>query len=294
VAPDILLLQGVDHDHERLALAALRDVIARAGPDYRFVFALRPNTGMSTGLDLDGDGRRGEPEDKQGYGWFAGEGGMAILSRFPVQTAGVRDFSGLLWRDLPRAIPPKGMTPEVAAAQRLSRVGHWVVPVSVRGRTVRILTLHASPPVFDGPEDRNGRRNHDEIAFWQHYLDGAFGPAPQGRFVIAGNANLDPADGAGRKTAIRALLADPRVQDPAPRRPGAVAQSAGQTGPPALDTAAWPAPDPGHLRVSYILPSADFTVAGSGVHWPSEGQGAAMAATASRHRLVWVDLVIDW
>ena len=29
---------------------------------------------------------------------------------------------------------------------------------------------HPTPPAFDGPEDRNGRRNHDEIRFWSDYL----------------------------------------------------------------------------------------------------------------------------
>lgn len=293
-APDVLVLQGVDYDHGLAALHALRDVIARAGPDYRHVFALRPNTGMATGLDLDGDGRTGEPEDAQGYGWFAGEGGMAILSRHPVDESGARDFAGLLWRDLPGAIPPEGMAPGIMAVQRLSRVGHWAVPLRVRGETVTLLTFHASPPVFDGPEDRNGRRNHDEILFWQHYLDGAFGPPPRGRFILAGNANLDPLDGDGRKTAIRRLLGDPRLIDPAPRRPGPVTEAHGHAGDPALDTAAWPGPEPGHLRVSYVLPSSDFRVAGAGVHWPNEGQAAATTAAASRHRLVWADLVIDW
>lgn len=290
VAPDILLLQGVDYDHGNVALTALRDRIARTGLDYRHVFTLRPNTGMSTGLDLDGDGRRGEPEDNQSHGWFSGEGGMAILSRHPVVTTDVRDFSALLWRDLPGAIMPRTRA-EIAAVQRLSRVGHWVVPVRVRDQTLKLMTFHASPPVFDGPEDRNGRRNHDEIAFWQRYLEGTFGAPPERRFVIAANANLDPVDGQGRKAALRALLGDPRLQDPAPRRPGPVTRRPGQKGDPVLDTVAWPGPEPGHLRVSYILPSADLTVTGAGVFWPAPDDPMAdMAARASRHRLVWVDL----
>ncbi len=292
VRPDILVLQGVDYDHGKLALAALRDRIAEAGVAYPHLFALRPNTGMSTGLDLDGDGRRGEPEDKQGYGWFAGEGGLALLSRFPVEGSGVRDFSALLWQDLPGAIPPQDMKAEVAQVQRLSRVGHWVVPVKVGGGLLHVLTFHGSPPVFDGPEDRNGRRNHDETAFWSRYLDGAFGPPPEGRFVLAANANLDPVDGEGRKAALRSLLADTRLQDPRPRRPGSPAQAEGQGGDPALDTVDWE--EVGALRVSYVLPSADLKVAGAGVVWPPEGDPMAeVAARASRHRLVWVDLVIE-
>ena len=194
-APDILLLQGVDFDYDLMALRALRDRLAEGGPHYPYLFALRPNTGMTTGLDLDGDGRLGEPEDNQGYGRFAGANGMAILSRFPVLTEEVRDFSALLWRDLPGADLPETLSPEAAGVLRLARVGHWLVPVQIGQKRLDLLTFHASPPVFDGPEDFNGRRNHDQIAFWSLFLDGAFGPAPRRRFVLAGNFNLDPADG---------------------------------------------------------------------------------------------------
>lgn len=290
-APDLLILQGVDYDYGQAALGALRDLIGAAGVDYPHMFALRPNSGMASGHDLDGDGRLGEPEDAQGYGWFAGEGGMAVLSRFPVAAAQAQDFSEMLWADLPGAIPDKGMKAEV---QRLSSVGHWVVPVRVGERLLSLLTFHATPPVFDGPEDRNGRRNHDEIIFWQRYLDGAFGDMPKGAFVLAGNANLDPVDGDGRKEAMAGLLGDPRLQDPAPRRAGIAVQGEGQQGDPAHDTAAWDAPVPGHLRVSYVLPSADLEVVASGVVWPDEGDPlAATVQEASRHRLVWVDLVIE-
>ncbi|MEQ8895925.1 MAG: endonuclease/exonuclease/phosphatase family protein [Roseovarius sp.] len=291
VAPDVLILQGVDYDHGQATLGALRDLIGAAGATYPHMFALQPNSGMASGHDLDGDGRLGEPEDAQGYGWFAGEGGMAILSRHPVAAEGVRDFSDLLWADMPGEISDDGMN---AAVQRLSSVGHWVVPVRVGDRRLNLLTFHATPPVFDGPEDRNGRRNHDEITVWQRYLDRAFGPVAEGAFVLAGNANLDPVDGDGRKGAITGLLDDPRLQDPAPRRAGAAVQGEGQQGDPALDTVAWSAPTPGHLRVSYVLPAAGLEVVGSGVFWPDDGDPLAEAArTASRHRVVWVDLRID-
>ena len=177
-------------------------------------------------------------------------------------------------------------SPEARAAQRLSTTGHWVVPVDVpRLGRLTLLSFHASPPVFDGPEDRNGRRNHDEILFWRHFLDGAFGDtAPDIRFVLLGDANNDPAAGEGLKAAIRWALSDPRLQDPAPRSDGSAAAS----GDP-LDTVDWDDPEPGNLRVDYVLPSADLQVVASGVHWPAGDAGTA-AQTASRHRLVWVDL----
>ena len=278
---DIVALQGFDYD---LTGAALSSFAGLAGYDHHF--ALRPNTGLATGLDMDGDGLLGGPRDAQGYGRFTGQGGMAVLSRFPLLTERVRDLSAILWEDVPGALLPEvGGVPfpsaAARAAQRLSTTGHWVVPIDLPDGPLALMTFHASPPVFDGPEDRNGRRNHDEIRLWQHVLDGTVGDAPQGPFVIAGDANLDPVDGQGRKSAIATLLADPRVQATAP------------TGHVGTDTVDWRDPVPGDLRVSYILPSTDLRIEDSGVLWPaSDDPLAETVATASRHRLVWVDLAI--
>ena len=293
---DVLALQGIDWDHEGRALAALANRLEAAGATYPHRLALRPNSGLASGLDLDGDGARGGPGDAQGYGEFTGQGGIAVLSRFPILHDGVRDFSGLLWRDLPDALLPQhpdgSPFPSQAAlaAQRLSSTGHWVVPIKAPGGVLSLLTFQAGPPVFDGAEDRNGRRNHDEIAFWRRFLDGAFGAPPQARIVIAGGANLDPLDGAGRHAAINALLTDPRLSDPRPASEGgARAGDQGHAGPDRLDTVDWEGP--GRLRVDYVLPSSDWTVEGAGVLWPGPGDpGREAALRASRHRLVWVDL----
>lgn len=299
VSPDILVLQGVDYDHGHVTLTALRDMLGQGGPDYPYIFARQPNTGVPSGRDLDGDGRRHGPADSHGFGRFAGQAGMAILSRYPLDAAGAQDFSTLRWADLPDALlPTAGGKPfpseEAQAVQRLSSVAHWTVPVTVGETRLQLLTCHATPPVFDGPEDRNGRRNHDELRFWQLYLDGRFGPAPTRDFVLLGDFNLDPVDGAGRKAAIRRLLADPRLQDVRPARPGPAAPDPGHRGDPRLDTAAWQQPEPGHLRVDYILPSADLAVTGAGVYWPpGDSPEGRAAAAASRHRMVWADVVID-
>lgn len=291
VAPDIVALQSFDYDLTGAALSAFADVLRDAGLDYPFQFAALPNTGMRTNVDMDGNRRRAEARDAQGYGFFSGQGGMAILSKYPIVTDQVQDFSALLWRDFPEALLPEtaaGPFPseEAQAIQRLSTTGHWVVPVDVPGHgRVTLMTLHASPPVFDGPEDRNGKRNHDEIVFWQSYLDGVFGPAPDSGFVLLGDFNQDPLDGEGLKKAIRGLISDPRVQDVAPTSPG----SAEATGDP-FDTVDWDDPVPGNMRVDYVFPSSDWTVQAAGVHWPS-GEAGAVAQAASRHRLVWVDLV---
>lgn len=296
--PDVLLLSGFDHDLEGHALSAFSAALAQAGLDFPHRFAAPPNSGVETGLDMDGNGVRGEARDAQGYGRFTGAGGMALLSRYPL--GATRDFSTFLWSDLPGAILPvvdgaPFPSPEAQAAQRLSSVAHWDVEVRLPGGPVHLLAFNATTPVYDGPEDLNGRRNHDEIVFWQKLLDGALPfTAPAGPFVILGNANLDPADGEGRREAIAALIADPRLQDPAPTSPGGLeAANPGQAGDAALDTVDWTDPRPGNLRVDYLLPDTRLNVVDAGVIWPIAGDPfAETVAAASRHRLVWVDVTL--
>lgn len=279
---DVILLTGIDYDLGGQAAGALA---ARAG--YLHVRALRGNSGVATGLDLDGNGRLGEPRDAMGYGRFAGQAGMAVLSRFAF-AEGARDFSGLLWADLPGALLPADLTPEARRVQRLSTSGHWEVPVQTPGGVLRLLGWYATPPVFDGPEDRNGRRNHDEAAFWLHLLAGDLGwPAPEEPFVLLGQSNLDPVDGEGLRGAMTALLDHPALQDPAPRGTHGRTEK-GQRGDPALDTALY---DFGGLRVEVVLPSAGLKLQAAGVLWPPDTDPfAAVLAAASRHRPVWVDI----
>lgn len=300
VDADILVLQNVDYDHDLVTLNALRDWLGQGGAAYPHIFARAPNSGLASGLDLDGDGRLGGPGDAQGYGDYFGKGGMAILSRHAFDEDAARDFSDTLWRGLPGALLPEVdgkpfPSEDAQAAQRLSSVAHWLVPIELETGLLHLMTFHAAPPVFDGPEDRNGKRNHDELTFWRHLLDGTYGPAPDTRFVLLGDANLDPIDGGGLKPAIHALLDDSRLQDPKPQRPkGEIEDSPGHAGDPRLDTVAWPAPDPGHLRVDYVLPSSDLEVVGSGVFWPAPGEALYDdARVASRHRVVWVDLQLE-
>lgn len=298
-APDILVLTQFDHDADLAALSAFAAGLAAAGTDLPHVFSALPNAGMATGLDMDGDGTVGEPRDAQGYGRFAGAGGLAVLSRWPIDAGGVRDLGGLLWRDLPGATLPvvdgAPFPSEAAlAVQRLSSTGHWIVPVMAPGGVVDLLVWSATPPVFDGPEDRNGLRNRDELRLWTAVLDGVLGTAPGPHFVIAGNANLDPADGDGLRDAMADFLADPRLTDPRPGSAGGMAAAdPGHAGDPALDTADWTGP--GNLRVSYVLPATAWQVIASGVLWPDPEDAAAPlsagdVASAGPHRLVWVDI----
>ncbi len=281
ISPDIIVLTDFDYDLDGVALAALA---ASFDPHYPHHFALQPNAGLAIGLDLDGNGRLGDARDAHGYGRFAGDGGMAVLSRYPIDSSQVTDLSRLLWKDLPGATLPQtadGPFPSAAAQQvlRLSSTGHWIVPVILPdGPPLALLAFSATPPVFDGPEDMNGLRNRDELRMWEVVLDGGFGPPP-GSFVIAGNANLDPDDGQGLSDAMARFLQNPKLQDPLPSQ----------------DTADWPEDGPGNLRVSYVLPSVDWTVTDAGVVWPAPDDPMRALVgddglAAGPHHLVWVDI----
>ena len=287
---DVVVLTGIDYDFGQSALREFATNLQEKGLDYPYVLALRPNTGVPTGLDLDGNGRLGEARDAQGFGRFAGSAGMAVLSRHPIGP--LRDFSGLLWRDLPSADLPPDMTAATMDIQLLSTSGHYEVPIAIGDASLRLLVWYATPPVFDGPEDRNGRRNRDEAALWLRLLQGGLPwAAPAAPFVILGQSNLDPVDGDGLHSGVQALLAHPAVQDPKPKG-SAVRTDPNHRGDAALDTALYDK-GVGGLRVDLVLPSTDLTVQDAGVLWPAAGDPlASTLATASRHRPVWVDIVV--
>lgn len=284
---DVVLLTAFDFDRGGVAMGLLADRLAKAGSPYPHRFAFRPNTGMQTGFDVDGNGRIGDPRDAQGFGLYSGHGGMALLSRLPVDEAAARDFSGFLWRNLPGSLSSDAA--DLAAAQRLATTGFWDVPIVTEAGPLHLLAWHATPPVFDGPEDRNGRRNHDEATFWRLFLDGALPILPpEEPFVLLGDGNLDPADGDGLRAGIGALLAHPALQDPLPRGSHG-RKDKGQTGDPGLDTVLYA--ELGGLRLDYALPSASLKVAGAGVLWPEVSDPLTADLTAaSRHFPVWVDI----
>ncbi len=312
VRPDILLIGEFDHDAGGEALAAFSARLAKAGHGMPHSFAPPSNTGAPSTVDLNGDGRDTGPEDAFGFGRFPGQYAMALLSRHPIDAADARTFRTLRWADFPGALLPQRpdgapwLSEAATEVFRLSSKSHWDVPIKTPAGRLSIYASHPTPPVFDGPEDLNGRRNHDEIAFWTAYLDGVAFPDDTGRtaarsdtpFVILGDLNADPQDGDGLREGIGTLLAHPAVIDTGPRSPGGLA-AAGQggantrhRGDPAMDTADWrDKGGPGNLRVDYALPSSGLTVLASGVFWPEPGTPfSAAAAEASDHRLVWVDV----
>lgn len=300
IQPDILLLTDFDFDAGGAALSAFSDALVAPFPTQ---FARQPNAGVQTGLDVDGDGFTGDARDALGYGRFMGDGGLAILSRHPIDEAGISDLTATLWRDVPGAILPSldgapFPSEAVYASLPVSSAAHWSVPINVHGTVVTFLAFSATAPVFDGPEDFNGLRNRDELRLWEAVLNGAYGSPPPNPILI-GNVNAEPFDGQGVRDGIAGVLKRPDLQDPEPRSIGGqIAADPSHTGDPALDTADWPSDGPGNLRVSYILPSADLTVTGAGVFWPAPDDPLASllggdGLAAGPHRLVWVDISIE-
>jgi endonuclease/exonuclease/phosphatase family metal-dependent hydrolase len=329
VRPDVVLLNELDWDAEGKAVSIFQKEYLEVPQNeqeplaYPFVFTAPVNTGLSSGLDLDGDGRTDGPEDAFGYGRFEGQYGMVLLSRFPIRTGEVRTFQKFLWKDMPGALLPRRpgegdamwYSPEALQRLRLSSKSHWDVPVEAGGRVIHFLASHPTPPVFDGAEDRNGRRNHDEIRFWADYLRadrsgyiyddaGRRGGLEEGAlFVIVGDLNADPADGDGRHEGILSLLNHSRVQDLRPSSKGAAeaARLDGgvnerHKGPAELDTyQSVPGREPGNLRLDYVLPSKELTGIKAGVFWPERADPlsrltAGPPYVSSDHRLVWADI----
>jgi Endonuclease/Exonuclease/phosphatase family len=320
-AIDVLLVCELDRDSAAESARILNDeyfAVSQNGAmpiDFTYVFCAPSNTGEPTGLDLDHDGKADGPGDAYGFGSFPGQYGMALFSRHQILSDQVRTFRLLKWADMPGSLLPKDYYPEPAQkVLRLSSKSHWDVPIRIglHGTVVHALCSHPTPPVFDGAEDRNGRRNHDEIRFWTDYLTpgagdwivddagGRGGLAADQDFVVMGDLNSDPVDGDGRHEAVQALLALARVQDPRPKSTGGPAlrlsdwgANAEQHGDPALDTfyTAGGKP-PGNLRLDYVLPAKSLHTHGTAVFWPAPGEPLAALTTASDHRLVWLDVEV--
>lgn len=332
IRPDVVLLNEFDWDADGESLRLFRENFLAVGQDgatpidYPYAYVAESNTGIPSGHDLDRDGAvarepgtRAWGGDAFGFGHFPGQYAFVVLSRHPIIHEDVRSFRLLRWRDLPGTLVPEDWYPPAARADlRLSSKNHVDLPLRVGARIIHLLASHPTPPTFDGPEDRNGRRNHDEIRFWSLYLgpdaatqwivddQGRRGGLGAATFVIAGDLNADPVDGDARREAILGLLAHPRLKaEPAPESRGGVEQSQRQggrnaehRGDPAHDTADFDDSTVGNLRLDYVLPSVDLVVSGSGVFWPlSSDPLFDLVGThpfpVSDHRLVWVDVTLD-
>lgn len=313
--PDVLILNEFDYLPNAAGIDRFQENFLGAGQNgaepihYPYVYTAPVNTGVPSGFDLDNDGTTTGPADAWGYGFYPGQYGMVVLSQQPILTEQVRTFQQFKWKDMPQALQPLKPNSDipffVAEAWQqmpLSSKSHWDIPVQVGDRALHLLVSHPTPPVFDGPENRNGRRNHDEIKFWADYVvreraDYIYddqgtpgGLKPHQRFVIAGDLNAS-LEGDNIPGTIDQLLAHPLVQgDIQPSSAGAAAHS--PDNPVAkYHTAAW------RNRVDYVLPSVfGIEVLDSGVFWPPATDPLHRLVegrkSGSDHRLVWLDIAL--
>ena len=308
IRPDVLLLNEIDYDAENETLDSFHENYlaigqrGQQGINYPFRYPVPSNTGISSDLDIDGDGDALDPGDSWGYGSYPGQYSMAVLSRYPFDVNSIRTFQQFRWNDLPGALQPRNAAnnqpfyPEATWSKlRLSSKNHIDVPIRIKDSVIHLLACHPTPPVFDGPEDRNGCRNHDEIRFWSDYLADSShliddagqhgGLGEHQPFVIAGDLNSDPESGDSRRSAIRQLLAHKRIQDPLPSSEGA--SEASQRQKPNATSAFG---DDRLMRLDYVLPSSELTIRDAGVFWPKSSDRDLELVNASDHRMVWIEV----
>jgi hypothetical protein len=312
VRPDILLVNEIDHDDDAgtAKLLAEKFFAVPQGDleaiDYPYVYSAPSNTGVDSGMDLNNNGKKGEPHDAWGFGRYPGQYSMAVYSRFPIDEQAIRTFQEMPWSNMPDAMRPVDPNSgdsyyddKTWESLRLSSKNHIDVPVVIGKQTIHVLACHPTPPVFDGPENRNGCRNHDEIRFWIDYLAGkkskhlidddqtTGGIDSNASVVIMGDLNSDPQDGDGQQDAIKSLLSHTRLQDPIPGSKAGPERKSDGNGEPSQDTARF---RHGNMRIDYVLPSRDLKVVNQGVFWPTKSSDDFKLISASDHRLVWIEV----
>jgi len=328
IRPHVLVINEIDHDLDALAAGNGHNLNARRfndaylnqgnNPiDYYYSYAAPCNTGILAGKDFDNNdkiatdrdrGSRDHGGDCYGYGSYPGQYSMAILSRLPLAEEQVRTFQNFLWKDLPdNLMPEEWYSPDETEIFRLSSKSHWDVPFKVGENLVHLLISHPTPPGFDGPEDRNGRRNFDEIKMWVHYINndsvmiddyGIRGGLKENeRFLIIGDLNAGPQGDkleSGERS-IEQILTHARIKDCGEFLVSEGALRGQTAGPPNFferRTSGW---GERSRRIDHLLPSINLEVIKGGVYWPDaklDAEGAARAEKASDHRLLWLDIVV--
>jgi len=313
IQPDIILLNEFDYiaDPSQGVQLFIDNYLAKSQHGgtpqlYPYHYYSTVNTGQPSGFDLNNDGQVNTPgEDAWGFGKYPGQYGMVLLSKFPIDQKNIRTFQHFKWKDLPghkvtrKADGSPWFSAEAWAHMPLSSKSHWDVPVTINGQTLHILASHPTPPVFDGAENRNGNRNHDEVKFWVDYLSGkaymvddqgkAGGFAAKAPFVIVGDLNSSPVEGDAFRDAIKSLVQHPLINSTfTPQSSGGALHS--PDNPHGIShTAGW------RMRADYVLPAKDgLKYLSSGVFWPAPGEVlhevVNSRGSSSDHRLVWVKL----
>ncbi|WP_189376841.1 endonuclease/exonuclease/phosphatase family protein [Thalassotalea profundi] len=316
INPDIILLNEFDYQGQQdkalikfMTLYLEKSQNNQSPIKFPYYYQADVNTGVKTKFDLNNDAKITTPADTYGFGSFPGQYGMAILSKYPIDKTAIRTFQYFKWKDMPGALKPvdpktnnSWYSEQAWADFRLSSKSHWDIPISINNKKIHVLASHPTPPVFDGPEDRNGKRNHDEIRFWVDYVDPLKssyiyddnnkygGLSKDSRFVILGDLNASNLDGDAIYNGINSLLTSPFIQDPKPESLGGASHNSNNSN-AKYHTAFW------GMRADYVLPSVSgWVIKKSGIFWPNKEDTAYQLIkdrnASSDHRLVWVDLTL--
>ena len=315
VRPDIILLNEFDYIPKEQGIEYFKKHYLNVSQnnqqaiDFPYSFIAPVNTGLATHFDLDNDGKStGIMADAQGFGFFEGHYGMAVLSKYPIDFDKVRTLQKFKYKDMPNAqMPTDPKTGEnwynknEWQALRLSSKSFWDLPVKVNNKTVHVLASHPTPPVFDGDEDRNGKRNHDEVRLIADYVSNKAyiyddkgqkgGLKADSRFIILGDLNASPEGDKARTNTTDQILKNALINASfVPQSAGAKEQY--DTNEAQNYTANWQA------RVDYVLPSNyGLKIKNGGVFWPTKSSNEYRLIkdrnASSDHRLVWLDLIVE-
>ena len=315
IRPDLILLNEIDYVDDGSAIRAFQqNYLGKSQGEqrpihYPYMYLAESNTGVMSEFDLNNDGEVAKNgNDAWGYGAFYGQYAMVVLSQYPIDLANVRTFQKFLWKDMPDAMlpidPSSGegwYSPDELKAFRLSSKSHWDLPVQVNGKTLHLLASHPTPPTFDGEENRNGMRNHDEIRLWRDYVDPKLseyiyddegqtgGLGLNKRFIIAGDLNASDVEGDATNNPIGMLKDSSYINaDVAPASKGGV-ENAPDSIYSANHTAHW------KMRADYVIPSTfGIQVEDTAVFWPDSSDPhyglVGPGVQSSDHRLVWADI----
>ena len=184
--PDVLLINEFDFDADGRRRDLFRDnflavsqngapadrlpVLLHRAVEHRHPVGLRPR--QQRGTDRrPATTRSASASSPASSAWWSSRSTRSTRRRAHVPELPVEGHAGRPAARRPgHAEPADWYSPEELDVFRLSSKSHWDVPIQVGGKTVHFLVSHPTPPVFDGPEDRNGTRNHDEIRFWADYV----------------------------------------------------------------------------------------------------------------------------
>lgn len=317
VRPDVLVLTGIDTDAgDNVAKAFNANYFAVGGDDhtgitYPYRYTAQSNAGVESGADLDRNGVIGGAGDALGHGDFPGQSSMIVYSKYPMDTDNIRDFTSLPWKSMPDSSMPESFTDLERDILPLASVSHWDVPIEVDGETLHVLASSAA----DASQNAYDRaRNHDQIRFWQDYVEtdadyildhrGNRGPLDDdATFVIAGSLKADPqGDGPADSKAISNLLDSDAITDPEPTTTlassalrNAVLSGGGQS---QYDTAPTPTNTSQTYRADYVLVSSGQAITDSGVLETGEQADSAngllgMHSNDGAHQMVWADIALN-